>query len=476
MSHSIENAGGGGCHTEGIDETCNGRKCGNSTWRKGDINRESIGVSLFRRPLPSPPAYAFSSTRGKELFTSSMKHGFCDAYFPLAENFRTQDEPAFCGLSTLVMALNALRVDPGRPWKGPWRFFHEEMLDCCQPLDVVREKGITMSDFACLARCNFAHADVVYAEDSDMETLRDAIRRATSGSMEEVGVLVASYDRRELQQTGTGHFSPIAAYDPESDMALVMDVARFKYPPQWIPVPILFQAMSSLDQETERSRGYIFVKSRQAQALLFTLKRSSHMHWPAVGKWWSQVQESVAHATSDSDALPPPPLPTVAAAATTLASCPGSTECDTCCLAEETARQILSSFPRALLDNVITTYSKEYGVGALTDVRDSLDALRDAIETTTAFRQVEIFAREGGVELENRGDMTVDVRHLYALLLLASLKEEAIFRNCQEEDRCELQPILQDVEQAPPLLREEVENVRKTLDAVALQTASAIGD
>ena len=59
-----------------------------------------------------------------------MRQGFCQSYFSLAENFRTQDEPAYCGLSTLVMALNALRVDPGRPWKGPWRFFHEDMLDC----------------------------------------------------------------------------------------------------------------------------------------------------------------------------------------------------------------------------------------------------------------------------------------------------------------------------------------------------------
>lgn len=41
-----------------------------------------------------------------------------ESYFRLAEQFRTQDEPAFCGLSTLTMVLNALAVDPGRVWKG----------------------------------------------------------------------------------------------------------------------------------------------------------------------------------------------------------------------------------------------------------------------------------------------------------------------------------------------------------------------
>ena len=44
----------------------------------------------------------------------------------------TQDEPAFCGLASLSMVLNALAIDPRRPWKGVWRWFNEELLDCCR--------------------------------------------------------------------------------------------------------------------------------------------------------------------------------------------------------------------------------------------------------------------------------------------------------------------------------------------------------
>ena len=51
-----------------------------------------------------------------------------ECYFPLAEQFRTQDEPAFCGLSTLVVLLNTLRIDPGRVWKGVWRWYSESMV------------------------------------------------------------------------------------------------------------------------------------------------------------------------------------------------------------------------------------------------------------------------------------------------------------------------------------------------------------
>ncbi len=42
------------------------------------------------------------------------------------------------------MVLNALAIDPRRAWKGPWRWFHEQMLDCCQPLSTVIETGINL--------------------------------------------------------------------------------------------------------------------------------------------------------------------------------------------------------------------------------------------------------------------------------------------------------------------------------------------
>lgn len=59
-----------------------------------------------------------SSVAGRELFREALIEGNMESYFRLAEQFRTQDDPAFCGLSTLTMVLNALSVDPGRTWKG----------------------------------------------------------------------------------------------------------------------------------------------------------------------------------------------------------------------------------------------------------------------------------------------------------------------------------------------------------------------
>ena len=74
-------------------------------------------VSFHQRVLPCPPATAFSSDSGRLKFREALLAGYVEGYFLLAEQFRTQDEPAFCGLSTLVMLLNALQVDPMRVWK-----------------------------------------------------------------------------------------------------------------------------------------------------------------------------------------------------------------------------------------------------------------------------------------------------------------------------------------------------------------------
>mmetsp|Transcript_24468 Transcript_24468/g.48818 ORF Transcript_24468/g.48818 Transcript_24468/m.48818 type:complete len:250 (+) Transcript_24468:141-890(+) len=142
--------------------------------------------SFFMRPLP-PSCIPFSSAEGRKLLAESLPS--CPAYFSLIEQFHTQNEPAFCGLSTLVMVLNALRIDPGRQWKGPWRWFYEGMLDCCVPLEVVKERGMSLDEFVCLAACNGA-SPVLYRpaldgggdEESstpcDEETFRRIIRES----------------------------------------------------------------------------------------------------------------------------------------------------------------------------------------------------------------------------------------------------------------------------------------------------------
>ena len=131
------------------------------------VERERLPPkSVFRRQLPAP-LVAFSSPQGRRNFAEAMAAGQLEPYFPLSEQFVTQDEPTFCGLTTLTMVLNALNIDPRRRWRdeaGPgWRWWSDEMLpaSCTVPLEQVRAEGTTMDDFARLAVANGARVCAV---------------------------------------------------------------------------------------------------------------------------------------------------------------------------------------------------------------------------------------------------------------------------------------------------------------------------
>mmetsp|Transcript_43291 Transcript_43291/g.131743 ORF Transcript_43291/g.131743 Transcript_43291/m.131743 type:complete len:381 (-) Transcript_43291:130-1272(-) len=219
-----------------------------------------------------------------------MARGGTKSFFRLIEQFSTQAEPAYCGPSTLCVVLNALAVDPRRTWKGVWRWYEEEMLNSCIDLEMVKKKGVTFGTFACLARCQGVAVEARWAEDSTVEEFRRAVRaccteEGNSSSDEASGYpvfLVTSYSRRVIEQTGDGHYSPVAAFDEVSDKVLILDTARFKYGPHWVPLQLLFDAMIPIDKDTGRSRGYLLLSFKgddtssnlPLQSILFRSKKS----------------------------------------------------------------------------------------------------------------------------------------------------------------------------------------------------------
>lgn len=228
--------------------------------------RPAAPSTFHRRPLPAQ-LVDFSAPRGRVLLTEALAAGTAEAFFPLVAHLHTQAEPAWCGLGTLVTVLNALQIDPGRAWKGPWRFFGEELLICCKALEVAAAEGLTLAEVGCLAACNGAAVAARFADAETPASFRAALidsTRAAAGPF-----LVANYDRAALAQTGAGHFSPLAAWHEASDHALVLDVARFKYPPHWVPVDMLFTAMTTDDDASGRSRGWL------------SLTRAARPSWPA---------------------------------------------------------------------------------------------------------------------------------------------------------------------------------------------------
>ncbi|KAG0234207.1 hypothetical protein BGW42_006845 [Actinomortierella wolfii] len=228
--------------------------------KKPSCQENNLKNTFYRRKLPDH-LISFTSPKGKELFREMLASGYGEGYFSLVGNFTTQSEPAFCGPASLAMVLNSLEIDPQRRWKGAWRWYSDELLECCAPRDQVKAKGITFSQFACLSKC---HCEVqvrraeqvtldMFKKDLEMVCSRDDIH------------MVVSFSRKSLGQTGDGHFSPIGGYVPDKGMVLVLDTARYKYPSYFVKVEDLWKSLFPIDVETGNSRGYFLLSANPNQ-------------------------------------------------------------------------------------------------------------------------------------------------------------------------------------------------------------------
>lgn len=59
-------------------------------------------------------------------------------------------------------------------------------------------------------------------------------------------------------------------------MVLILDTARFKYPPHWVPLTQLYLAMAAVDSATGKARGFIRVGANpRLDSVMFTLNRQN---------------------------------------------------------------------------------------------------------------------------------------------------------------------------------------------------------
>jgi glutathione gamma-glutamylcysteinyltransferase len=229
--------------------------------------------SFHKRPLPSN-LVALSSSEGKKLFREALGEGTLESYFPLAEQFITQSDPSYCSLSTLAMVLNALNFDPKRVWKGSWRWVSEEMLQCetrslCgHSLEKVKNHGLGFLEFESLARChgvNISSKQVTSMTEQvhgvrDFKEFKYLIEEISSADQAK-SFIVTNFSRKYLNQTGDGHYSPVAGCHRKRGLVLILDVARFKYPPYWVPMEDLWNSMAVKDASTGQSRGYFIIST-----------------------------------------------------------------------------------------------------------------------------------------------------------------------------------------------------------------------
>ncbi|KAJ2996880.1 hypothetical protein HDV02_006055 [Globomyces sp. JEL0801] len=259
--------------------------------RVAHSHASSNSTTFYRRELPTHLS-SFTSEKGKSLFRNALAQGNAEIFFSLSGNFTMQSEPAFCGLGSLAMVLNALSVDPGKRWKGVWRWFADDMLECCAPLESIKQQGLTFQQLTSTARCNGLNT---VAKRSDQISYHEFLHDLKTVTTSTDTHMVVSFSRKALNQTGDGHFSPVGAFCEETEQVLILDTARFKYPSYFVSARTLYEAMSPIDSVTGLPRGYLILTKGSAKALPLCRISATTIEWDSLTNiFWNQIPNYLA--------------------------------------------------------------------------------------------------------------------------------------------------------------------------------------
>ena len=192
-----------------------------------------------------------------------------DGYLPISAAFETQKNQAFCGVASMVMVLNAIKAPaPTSAEYQPYGFFtQEDVLDDASeavlPRATLMRQGMTLDQLGQLLRLHPITVDVHHADAGGLDAFRSTARDALATRDHFV---IVNYLRRAIGQERGGHISPLAAYDAKADRFLILDVARYKYPPVWVTASDLFDAMNTTDSDNEnKTRGFVVVSKQDTK-------------------------------------------------------------------------------------------------------------------------------------------------------------------------------------------------------------------
>ena len=229
-------------------------------------------------PLP-PRLISVLSAEGQRLLDGCLA---CRNYPAIAASFTTQVTQAFCGVASSITVLNASAApkpltDPFKPYPyfTQCNIFNAKARSRLD-LNTVSNEGLTLAEATFLlnaqegvrATCfhaGRANGPAIHQDIPDCHVARSATQfRSTARQVLDrpQRYLLVNFSRATLSDnnTGGGHFSPLAAYNGRADALLVMDVARYKFPPFWVDTELLWQAMATIDTSSGRHRGYIVVE------------------------------------------------------------------------------------------------------------------------------------------------------------------------------------------------------------------------
>lgn len=239
-------------------------------------------------PVPAVALVPFSSPESiARLDRASAKVDF----FRLSNHFESQVNLGYCGPTSASIVMNALRADnvkivkPKDPALFPAEYrkmlppglepvfsrytqssFFDEQTASVKTRDQFFGKpkvpggkpspGLELRELHGILQAHDLSVELRVADDklADEQIRRELITNLATPD----DYVIVNIFRPVLGQKGGGHLSPLGAYDKASDSFLLMDVNPNSQPWVWIPAPVLFKSMRTLD--VNENRGYLLVR------------------------------------------------------------------------------------------------------------------------------------------------------------------------------------------------------------------------
>lgn len=220
----------------------------------------ALALSIFTLLAQAADLVYLNTPEGTQRLVQSPLN---QQYFAVQPFVDSQENLAFCGPASMAAVLNSLPQEarPVSPQLKPFAYFTQDSFFNPQTRHIKSREatlrsGLTLQQSTELLQSFGVLANRFYGDQLTEATFRDLI---ISSLKDPQARLIVNFDRKALRQTGAGHLSPLAAYDPQTDSVLILDVAKFKYPPFWVTLTDLLNAMNTIDPDSGLSRGVIRV-------------------------------------------------------------------------------------------------------------------------------------------------------------------------------------------------------------------------
>lgn len=225
----------------------------------------------------------FDSDQGIARFERSK---FKKAFFKLAPHYAPQLDINSCGIASAIMILNTVYANIGKTppidKKGSWyvpednaiyglflwtennfynkrvdRIINKAVLEGDQKVKDQYLVGIELDRLTEALNLQGLNAKAYHVDNVDhLANFRKLVKRITCKPTK---YMIVNYNLDIYAAQGGGHFSPLAAYDEESDSVLILDTWSASNSWIWIKLFDLYSSMNTVDGTVYR--GYILIEA-----------------------------------------------------------------------------------------------------------------------------------------------------------------------------------------------------------------------